>query len=155
MTQKRPPLEYLTLPEFAYIYDESDQKRVIAYRTDYRRQKTITFMDKILFTALLTNYTSEPFHCAGYRDLLLLIDLEEIDTPTDIYFNVEFSDDRSNWYKYMIGPFGDLRYEDTAPPLKESVNCPVLAPYVRIYSVATGTTAAVHFLATVKAIFNG
>ena len=155
MGQKRPEVKYETLPEFAYIYDESDQKGVIAYRTDYRRQKTVTFIKKISFDADITTYTSEPFHCAGYRDGLLLINLDVIGAPTDIVFNVEFSDDRSNWYKYMIGPFGDLRYENAAGDKMESVNFPVLAPHMRIKGVATGTGQGAIFLMTVKAILNG
>ena len=155
MTQKKPPIEYITLPEFAYIYDESDQKRVVAYRTDYRRQKTVYFVDHINFNTANEVYTSEPFHCAGYRDALLLVNLDVTGAPTDIYIDIQFSDDFAIWYKYMLGPFGDLRWEDAAGDKKESLNFPVLAPYIRLYLVSAGCEQGAEFLMNVKVIFNG
>lgn len=155
MGQKRPEIKYETLPEAAYIYDERDQKRVLAYRTDYRRQKTVLFVDEVLFNSANETYTSEPFECAAYRDLLLLINLDVTGAPTDIYIDVQFSDDRANWYKYMRGPFGDLRYEDAAGDKKESLDCPVLAPWMRIYVVSSGCAADATFKLSVKATLNG
>lgn len=155
MIAKPKELKQIQLNETALIWDESDRGFVVGYRTDWRRQKVVTFLDKITFEVAITTYTSRQFHCAGYRDMLLLVNLDVTGAPTDIVLSVEFSDDSANWFKYMIGPFGDLRWEDGAGDKKESLNLPCLAPYVRVKGVATGTGAGATFLMTVKGVFNG
>lgn len=155
MGQKRPPFKYETLPEFAYIYDERDQKRVVAYRTDFRRLKTVEFVREVLFDTANETYTSEPFECAGYRDGLLLVDLDVTGTPTDIYIDIQFSDDFATWYKYMLGPFGDLRWEDAAGDKKEALNFPILAPWIRLYLVSAGCEQGATFKMSARIVFNG
>lgn len=150
----KPKLEYLQLPEYAYIWDERDNRFYLGYRRDYNRQKTVEFVKGVTFNADVTTYTSEEYHSVAYREFKLLVNLDVNNTPTDIVINVQFSDDRATWYKYMNGPFGDLRWEDGAGDKKEAISGPILAPWMRLYLVATGTSAANTFKMTVKAILN-
>ena len=113
-----------------------------------------TFVNAVTFAAADEAYTSPSFKCADYSEFLLLINLDVTGAPTDIYANIEFSDDNSNFFKYMLGPFGDLRYEDTAGDKKECLLIPVLAPYVRVQLVSSGCAGGATFLMTVKGIFN-
>ncbi len=155
MSQAKIPPKAASLPESAQIWDISDGQFVTAYRTDFRRQKTIKLIDAITFNASVTSKTGSIFEVPAYRRGLLLIDLVVTSSPTDIVFNLEFSVDRINWYKYMIGPFGDLRYEDAAGDKTECLDFPILAPFMRMRAVATGTSGSNKFLTTVKASMTG
>ena len=155
MGQGKIPVKEASLPESAQIWDNSDGQFVTAYRNDFKRQKTITLLNAITFDASTTTETGILFEVPAYRRGLLLLDIDVIDTPTDIVFHLEFSADRKKWYKYMIGPFGDLRYEDAAGDKTECLDFPILAPFMRLRAVATGTGAVNKFLITAKAVLNG
>lgn len=155
MNNKFIPPKQATLPESAQIWDISTQKFITAYRKDFKRQKTLTLIDAITFNAATTTKTGILFDVAAYASALILIDVDVTGAPTDIIFELEFSVDRVNWYKYMMGPFGDLRYEDAAGDKQECLELVILAPYMRCKTTATGTDATKTFKATVKAIVNG
>jgi hypothetical protein len=155
MNGKDFPVKQARLPESAHIWDSSDHQFVVAYRKDFKRQKTIILIDARTFNASLTSLNGALFEVGAYAKGLLLIDLDVTGAPTDILFSLEFSADRINWYKYMIGPFGDLRYEDSAGDKTECLDFPILAPFMRLKAVATGTDASKTFLITAKAIING
>jgi hypothetical protein len=84
-----------------------------------------------------------------------LVNLDVTGAPTDIVIAVQFSDDRVTWFNYVIGPFGDLRYEDAAGDKKECLDFPILAPFMRLYLVATGSGPGATFLMTCKVVLNG
>ena len=147
--------EQPTLGESALVWDYRSKKWIIAFRKDYKRQEAITFIDNVTFDNVTTTKTSDEFESAPYSNFLLLVDLAVTETPTNIVIDVEFSHDRVNWFKYMNGPFGDLRWEDSAGDKMESISGAVLAPWIRIKATATGTTAANKFTLTARAIFNG
>ena len=151
---KAPPAQQL-LPEAAFVWVGGKEKWEIAYRTDYKRIKTINFVDNILFDTANETYTSDIVKCAPFRNFMLLINLQVTGAPTDIVTDVRFSDDRANFYKYMIGPFGDLRYEDTAGDKMECIAGPVIAPYMQLKLSSTGCAVGKTFLMTVKAILTG
>lgn len=155
MRAKPKDLKQCKLVESALIFDESIGEWEVAYRKDFKRQKTHTFVDAVTFDATDETYTSKPFECIAYSTFLLLINLDVTGSPTDIYIDVEFSDDRANWYKYMRGPFGDLRWEDGAGDKKECIDGPVLARYMRLKLTSSGCATGATFLMTVKAILNG
>jgi len=152
-TNKLP--QQARLLESAQVYDESDHEWVLAFRTDFKRQKTITPIEAITFNDSTTTYTSSSFDVRPYCNGLLLINLDVTGAPTDIVFYLEFSDDNANWYIYVIGAFGDLRYEDGAGDQMECLDFPILAPFLRLRAVATGTDAVKTFLITAKAVLNG
>ena len=155
MHGKNQPIKIAHLPESAQIFDSSDHQFVTAYRKDFKRVKTIVLLDAVTFNASVTTKTGKLFEVIAYRDALILINLDVTSTPTDIVFEIEFSHDRQNWFKYVIGAFGDLRYEDAAGDKKECLEIPLLAPYMRCKATATGTSGSALFLTTVKAILNG
>lgn len=148
-------VKYARLPETAHVWSERLGAWVTAYRTDFIQQFTHTFIDNITFDATTTSKTSREFHTAPYQKFLLLINLIVASSPTDIVIAVQFSDDRANWYKYMQGPFGDLRYEDAAGDKMECISGPVLAPWMRLYVVATGTSGSNKFTLTGKVVLTG
>ncbi|HDZ62617.1 MAG TPA: hypothetical protein ENH40_05685 [Nitrospirae bacterium] len=152
--EKAPPAQPL-LPEAAFVWVGGKEKWEIAYRTDYRRIKTITFVDNILFDTANEIYTSVIVKCAPFRNFMLLIDLNVTGAPTDIVIDVKFSDDRANFYKYMLGPFGDLRYEDTAGDKMECINGPIIAQYMQLKLTSSGGSGGNTFQMTVKAILTG
>ena len=143
------------LPESAHIWDVSDHQFVTAYRADFKRQKAIILLNAITFNASVTSKTGVLFEVQAYKTALITIGLAIASTPTDILISIEFSPDRANWFKYVIGPFGDLRYEDAAGDKTEALDIPILAPYIRAKAVATGTDATKTFLLSVGAILNG
>lgn len=155
MSDKKPEREQPVLSDAALIWDSSTGKFELAYRTDYKRQKTILPVDNILFNSANQIYTSKTIYCAAYRNFLLLIDLDVTGAPTDIVIDVKFSDDKATWYKYMRGPFGDLRYEDSAGDKKECLDGIILSPYMQIKLTSAGCDGAKTFLMAVKAILNG
>lgn len=155
MTFKDLPVKQARLPEAALVWDNSDHEFVTAFRTDFKRQKTIILINAITFNAVTTSKSSTIFEVRPYRNGLLLINLDVTGAPTDILFDLEFSDDQVNWFKYIIGPFGDLRYEDAAGDKKECLNFPILAPFMRLSATARGTDASKTFLITAKSILNG
>lgn len=109
-----------------------------------------TLVDAITFDDDPTTYEATGVATKDYRFFALAIDLAVVDAPTDIVIAVQFSDDDSTYYNLMNGPFGDLRYEDTAGAKKEVLVGRVIADYMRVYVVATGTDSTHKFTLTVK-----
>lgn len=140
------------LSDIALVYDNEDGDWVVAYRKDFKKFKTVTFIDNVLFNSSSQAETSDPFECTGYESFLLLINLDVTSNPTDIVIAVEFSDDGTTWYKYMRGPFGDLRYEDSAGDKKECLDGVIRAKEMRITLTSTGCESTKTFRMTVKAI---
>lgn len=155
MQAKPADLKQARLPESAQIFDESDGEWVLAFRKDFKRQKTITLIDNITFDASTTSKNGNLFEVRPYSMALILVDLAVTDTPTDIVISLEFSHDRISWFKYMIDAWGDLRYEDAAGDKKESLDIPILAPYMRAKAVATGTDGTHKFTLNLTAVLNG
>lgn len=135
-------------------FDQDQQAWTYGYRRNFRRQKIHKFIDAVTFNEADEAFTSKIFKCEPYVKFVILINLDVTSDPTDIVFHIEFSDDQENWYKYMNGPFGDLRYEDAAGDKKEYIVGDVIAPYVRIRAVSSGCEATKIFLITAKMIFN-
>jgi len=106
---------------------------------NYARIKCVKLIDNQTFNAALTSYTSSSIRCDAHRYFALLIDLDVTGAPTDIVFSVWFSHDNTTFFKYMNGPFGDLRYEDAAGDKLEAIHGDISGKYVKLTAVATGT----------------
>ena len=115
-------------------------------------QTTHTFVDGVVFNATDEAYTSAAFDVSDYRKFSLLIDLAVALAPTDIVIRVQFSDDDVTYYNLMNGPFGDLRYEDTAGDKLEAVVGKVMAAYMKVYVLSSGCDGTNTFTLTVKAV---
>ena len=150
-----PPIKQARLPESAQVWDSSDLQFVEAFRKDFKRQKRITLIDAVTFNAVTTTTTGKLFEVPAYANALICVDIDVTGAPTDILIDIQFSFDRILWCKYMVGPFGDLRYEDGAGDKKECLDIPILAPYIRGYAIATGTDASKTFKLSVYAVLNG
>ena len=155
MPLKPHPAKQPRLPESALIWDNSDSEFVLAYRKDFRRVKEILLLDAITFNATTTTKTGKEFEVPAYTNGLICVDLDVTGAPTDILISVEFSPNNVNWYKYITGPFGDLRYEDAAGDKYECLALPILAKFIRGKAVATGTDATKTFKLTLRALLNG
>jgi len=134
----------------ARILDHDENEWEAGYLMVYRRLKTVKFVNDIVFNDTITTYTSEKFLSVPYSKFLLIIDLAVSGAPTDILIEVEFSSGSGKWYKYMNGPFGDLRYEDTAGDKNECIDGDLRAHYMRIKVTATGTSAINTFTLSVE-----
>jgi len=143
------------LPESALVYDITTHKYVTAYRKDFKRQETIILIPTVSLDDDPTSVTGKAFEVPAYKRALILIDVDVTSDPTDVLFSIEFSSNQHDWYKYMVGPFGDLRYEDGAGDLQECLDIPILAPWMRAKAVATGSEAGKIFKVTVRAVLNG
>lgn len=117
------------------------------------KKETRIFQNAVVFNDVTTTNTSASFCCASYTDFLLEIALTVGGAPTDIKIDLEFSDDNVTFYKLQNGPFGYLKYEDTSPPLNESISGKCGGIFIRITATATGTGAATTFTLTTKIIF--
>ena len=94
-------------------------------------------------------HNSDWYPCHDSKKFLLLINLAACTlAPTDLKIDVEFSDDKVNWFKYQNDPFGWLKYEDTAPPLKECVSGDCIGLYVRVSITGAGCSGANYFTIT-------
>lgn len=116
------------------------------------KQTTHTFVDAVVFNSTDEAYTSAAFAVSDYREFSLLTDLAVANAPTDIVIRVQFSDDNVTYYNLMNGPFGDLRYEDTAGDKLEAVFGKVMAAYMKVYVLSSGCDATNTFTLTVKAV---
>lgn len=152
---KFPPVKEAHLPESAQIWDVVRKEFVTAYRSDFKRQRVISLIDSIALDAAPTSKTGSGFSVAPFKSALILIDVAITGAPTDVLFSIEFSPNKILWYKYMIGPFGDLRYEDAAGTKAEALDIPILAPFMRAKAVATGTDGSKIFTVAVTAILSG
>lgn len=110
-----------------------------------RRIANTTCLDSVVFNDATTTTTSTAVNCSAFHDFLLSLNVDVTGAPTDILFDVEFSQDNSTFYKYMTGPFGDLRYEDTAGDKLECISGRCLDKYIRLKATATGTAEAATF----------
>ena len=115
-----------------------------------RRITNLLAVNAQVFDDSTSTVTSDSIRCVPFHDFLLLIKLVVTASPTDIIFEVEFSNDDVTFYKYMNGPFGDLRYEDTAGNKNEAISGRCIGKYIRVTAIATGTTAQNKFTATVN-----
>lgn len=134
------------------VLNQAENIFEVCWNISCKRLKTEKLIDAVTFNDVIASYTSEKFFCEPYRKFTLLINLDVTATPTDIVIRVEFSDDGAKWYQYMNGPFGDIRYEDSAGDKMEAILGELRASYVRLRAVATGTTAANTFKLTSKLI---
>lgn len=134
------------------VLDQDENEFTKCWLTACKRLKTKKLIDAITFNDVIASYTSATFFCEPYRKFALLINLDVTATPTDIVIRVDFSDDGVKWYQYMNGPFGDIRYEDSAGDKLEAILGELRASYIRLRAIATGTTAANKFQLTSKII---
>ncbi len=118
-----------------------------------RLQSAASFASKV-FDDTLSTFTTTSFRCLPFNEFLLLIKFVVTATPTDILFIVEFSADNVTFHKYMNGPFGDLRYEDSAGNKNEAISGKCLGRYVRVTVTATGTTAANKFTVDINLLIS-
>lgn len=122
--------------------------------SDFTKPKTV--IDNVTLDDSPTSTTSASVKCEGYSRFMLFLDVDSTLAPTDVLFEVELSPDGTNWHKYVIGPFGDLRYEDTltASGLLESLSGECAgATHWRIKATGTGTDASNSFAITAKVAF--
>ncbi len=113
-----------------------------------RRIACALCFDGVVFNNTLTSAESASFNCSAFHDFLLMLNIAIAGTPTDILFEIQFSEDDTNWFTFMNGPFGDLRYEDAAGDKTESISSRCLGKYIRLTAVATGTAANDTFTVT-------
>jgi len=109
------------------------------------RIKCVKLINNITFDAATTTYTSSSKRCWEFSHFALMLDVDVILTPTDILFDVWFSHDNTTFFKYMNGPFGDLRYVPGAGDKLEVIHGDICGKYVRVKATATGTGAANKF----------
>ena len=142
------------LKELALIWDPEAESWVKAYRRDFKRQKSITLIDTVTLDDSVTSFTGTGMDIRPYKEGLVTIRIDVANAPTDVVIDIEFSDNNFDYYKYMQGPFGDLRYEDGAGNKKECLPVPAHAPFIRAKITGTGTTSSATFIVTVKFIAN-
>ena len=115
-------------------------------------QVTETLVNAVVFDSAAETYTSPSDAVHYYRHFTLLIDLDVTGAPTDIQIQVRFSDDNTTFHQLMNGPFGDLRYEDTAGNKNEALVGPCLGDYMDIHCISSGCDGSNKFTLTAKVI---
>lgn len=135
------------------VLDNDENEWVSAFQNFFKRQRTVTAINAVEFNDSVGTKTSSKFLCGPYRRFSLLINLAVTLAPTDILIEVYESDDNSNFYKIMNGPFGDIRFEDSAGNKMESIQGTVNAPYMKVVVTATGTDGSNKFTLTAKIAF--
>jgi len=112
-------------------------------------RNSTTMIDGHVFDTADEVKTSDSIDISNYKDLIILIDLAVASAPTDIVIELYFSDDDSTFYKLMEGPFGDLRYEDSAGDKKEALHSKAYGKYCRVKAISSGADATNTFTLTV------
>ena len=109
-------------------------------------------VNNVVFNEAAETYSSAWKESDAYREFALLIDIGVTGSPTDIVIRAQFSDDESDHYNYMNGPFGDLRYEDAAGDKVEAVMGRVCAPFFRVHVISSGCDANNYFTVKIKVV---
>jgi len=120
-----------------------------------------TYLNRSAITTLIdnnqiqTSSTSGSISTMNYRNFVLYLDIDSTGAPTDLVFEVQFSDDNVNFYKLTDHWYGDLRYEDvaTASRIRESMGYYIQGRYVRLVATVTGGSATAYFTVTAKIEF--
>ena len=121
-------------------------------KTGPLNRTTVTAIDAIVFDSTAEAYTSAAIDTAAYRRFILLLSVDVTLVPTDIRFDVLLSDDGVTYYKLATGPFGDLRYEDSAGDLLEAIQGDCCANYMKIYALSSGCSSTNKFTITAKVV---
>lgn len=109
-------------------------------------------INNVVFDTADEAYLSPSVETNAYHEFSLLLSLAVTLAPTDIVIEVWFSDDDTTYYKYMNGPFGDLRYEDTAGNKLEALVGRVCAPYMKVGAVSSGCDGSNKFALIAKVV---
>jgi len=108
------------------------------------KRAPITLVDNITFNNVTTTYTSNAVDAQAYRKFILNVHKVVANTPTSLEIRVQMSPDNVNWFNYVREPFlGTAGTED------EAIDGDAVARFIRLYVVATGTTAVNTFTLTV------
>lgn len=99
----------------------------------------------VVFDDSPTSANSQTIDCSRFREFLLFYTVDSTNTPTDIQFIVQFSQDGgTTWFDYRNDFWGQLIYDDvacaTAISRCHSGRC--VGDDIRLRVVCTGTTAA-------------
>lgn len=136
--------------DFGLVYDSVTKLVVNSWQNQFKRFLTVVPVFGILFNSTAQVYTSKAFHVEPFKRFSIFIALAVSGTPTDIYYDIEFSDNQQEWYKYITGPFGDLRYEDSAGAKNEYLVGDIVATWMKIKITSSGCSASATFTTTVK-----
>ena len=123
---------YLTVDTSGHLYTKTQSLNtaLTAINTTY---------DNVTTTA-----TSANIDCSGYKEAAVSFTLTKANAPTDITFEVECSLDGTNYAKHTNGPLSSWVYDDTAVGASGISRClvfPICYAFVRVFVLATGTTA--------------
>lgn len=154
MGHKTPDIKTRRSSSDCVQWNDKDLEWEPGYEQGCKVFKTFTFVNGVLFNSTDETYTSAWFECGPFTNFLLLIDLVVTSNPTDILIDVEFSANEVEGYKYMAGPFGDLRYEDGAGDKKESIGDFVRGKYMRLKLTSSGCDSSNTFLMRIKGVFS-
>ena len=115
-----------------------------------------TLVTARVFNDVLTALNSAALDTHNRRRFLLFLNIDSANTPTDIQFIPQFSDDDGvTWFDYKQGLFASLFFEDldTAPGITECFSGECAGRLFRLRVVATGTTAPNTFTVTARVSF--
>lgn len=115
-----------------------------------KKGSPITLVDNITFDDVTITYTSVAIDALQFRKFILTVHKTVAGAPTTIEVRVQYSHNNVDWFNFTRGPFGYLAWEDTAGTEDEAIDGDVPARYLRVYCVATGTTAVLTFTLTAK-----
>ena len=121
------------------------------------RSKAALLLDAVLFNDSLTSQNSAAIDCSGFRRFRLILTMVSDNTPTDIQFIPQFSNDGGvTFHSFLQGLFASLFFEDTvmSSEITEVYSGEVNGSSFRLRVVATGTTATSTFKVTARVEFS-
>ena len=142
-------------PEFIHVFDERTREFVPAWLRTYKRQEHVNLINSVVFNDVLTSYISKSIFIAPYENGHVMIGVVVAAVPTNIEFIVEFSHDNVDFHHHMTPPFGSLFYSGVSGSKEECIDVTLMAPWMRVRAVATGTTAVNKFTAEFDIVLNG
>ncbi len=134
------------------LWHDVKQDWVPAFERRFQYNQTLKLLDNQVFNSTDEAKNSKIIDVRRYARGLLLLNIDFTGTADDIdiVFRLQFSDNKTDWYTYTIGPWGDLRYIDADK--KESLDFPIIASQMRLRAVSSGCSSSDYFTITAKAV---
>jgi len=122
----------------AMILDQEENEWSQGWLKVYKRQRTVDlFKSESIST---TEKFSSAFLSAPYEKALMEINATAAAVASTLCIDVEFSDDNSNWYENEDIESRNIQLQRGDGNRKLCVQCPVMAQYMRVKSIATAGT---------------
>lgn len=109
-----------------------------------------TLIDNITFNNITTTKTSNSITVQEFTRMCLYLNVDVVSSPTYLDITIEFSNNGTDWFQLVTGPFANIRYVELTGDRTDAIDGPLRAQFIRMKAVASGTDATNKFILTGK-----